>query len=110
MRNASDILDPGTTDILTDLCINAAFVGTSCSGTTHTLHVFQGGGPSQLTDSFDFAPTGLLGIRNNIALTSNGSFNSIENDVLIPEPASTALVEGALMMLAAVSRRLALRL
>jgi hypothetical protein len=110
MRNASDILDPGTTDILTDLCINAAFVGPICAGTPHTLHVFQGGGPSQLTDSFDFAPTGLLGIRNNIALSSNGSFNSIENDVLIPEPAGAALAASALLMLAALRRRSPVRL
>jgi hypothetical protein len=108
IRNASDILDPGNADILTDLCINAAFVGSSCAGSTHTLHVFQGG-PSQLTDSFDFAPTGLLGIRNNIALTSNGSFTSIEDSVLIPEPGTTALAAAALSMFAALRRRLTIR-
>ena len=109
MRNASDILDPGNVDILTDLCINAAFVNQNCPGSTHTLHVFQNGSSSQLTDSFDFAPTGLLGIRDNISLSSNGSFNSIGNQVLIPEPDSIVLAVAALSMLAALRRRLAIR-
>jgi hypothetical protein len=110
MRNASDILDPGNVDILTDLCINAAFLNQNCEGSTHTLHVFQNGSSSQLTDSFDFAPTGLLGIRDNIALSSNGSFTSLGNQVLIPEPDTTALATAALVMLAALRRRLAVRL
>jgi hypothetical protein len=103
IRNADDILDPGNADILTDLCINAAFAGSSCAGTPATLHVFQGGGPSQLFDSISFAPTGVVGVRNNIALTNNGSFNGIENDVTIPEPAS--LILGAAGLLALAARR-----
>ncbi|HJZ97213.1 MAG TPA: hypothetical protein VKE70_11960 [Candidatus Solibacter sp.] len=106
MRNASDILDPGTSDILTDLCIGAPFVGVTCAGSTHTLHVFQGGGPSQLTDSFAFAPQAILGVRNNIALTSSGSFNSIENDVFIPEPVPAILGAAGLVALLALRRRL----
>src|SRR5206468_1368119 len=77
MRNASDILDPGTSDIITDLCVGVAFAGAVCGGTPLSLHVFQGGGPSQLTDSVDFAPTGIVGVRNNIALSSSGGFSSI---------------------------------
>jgi hypothetical protein len=100
MRGASDILDPGTSDIVTDLCIGVAFVGPTCSGTPATLHVFQGGGPSVLTDSTAFAPVAVLGVRNNIALTSNGSFNSIENDVYIPEPGTLGAVIGGLLVLA----------
>jgi len=105
MRGASDILDldPGT-DILTDLCIGAAFTPT-CSGTPATLHVFQGGGPSQLTDSTAFAPVAILGVRNNIALTNNGSFNSIENDVFIPEPRTVGLAIAGLLALCAQRRR-----
>jgi hypothetical protein len=99
MRNASDILDPGNTDILTDLCVGLAFSGSTCSGSPFTLHVFEGGGPSQLTDSVNFASTGVVGVRNRIALTSGGSFNSIENDVLIPEPATVVMVAAALLLL-----------
>ena len=105
MRNASDILDPGTSDIITDLCVGAGFVGINCSGTPLSLHVFQGGGPSQLTDSVDFAPTGIVGVRDHIALTSNGSFNSIENEVLVPEPASSWPATAGLVMLAGLWRR-----
>ena len=109
MRSAADILDPGTSDILTDLCIGVAFVGPVCGGTPHTLHVFQGGGPSQLTDSFDFAaPVAILGVRNNISLSSSGSFNSIENDVFIPEPATAAPIAVGLLALAAQRRRAAI--
>jgi len=110
MRGASDILDPGTSDIVTDLCIGAAFgVGPSCAGTPGSLHVFQGGGPSQLTDTTFFAPVAVLGMRNNIALTSNGSFNSIENDVFIPEPGTVGVVMAGLVGLALRRSRTALR-
>jgi hypothetical protein len=110
MRSAADILDPGTTDILTDLCIGAAFTPL-CSGTPHTLHVFQGGGPSQLFDSFDFGTTvSVLGVVNHINLNNNGSFDGIINEVFIPEPGSTALTVVGLLVLASQRRRTAIGL
>jgi hypothetical protein len=105
MRNASDILDPGDADIVTDLCIGTAFVGAFCGGTPASLHVFQGGGPSVLFDEVNFPATGIVGVRNNIALTNNGNFVSIWNGVLIPEPASAAPAAAGLLMLAALLRR-----
>jgi hypothetical protein len=83
-----DALDPGNVDILTDGCAGAAFVGSSCSGTLVSVHVF----PTQLTDSAFFSPIVTLGISNAITLTGPGSFNSIENDAfVVPEPASFLL-------------------
>ena len=106
IRSASDILDPGLTDILTDLCVGVAFSGTSCAGTPQTLHVFEGV-TNQLTDTVSFAPVAIVGVRNNISLQANGasaSFNSIENTVALPEPAYSVWLAGGLMMLAARRR------
>jgi hypothetical protein len=97
IRNASDILDPGAADILTDLCVGAAFSGVSCSGTPLTLQVFQ---PSQLFDSVSFSPVSVVGVLDNISLDGSGgsaSFESIENDVTVPEPAAGALAAGGLL-------------
>jgi hypothetical protein len=104
MRSASDILDPGTADILTDLCVGDTLP--ACTfGTTHTLHVSQGGGPSVLTDSFDFpSTTGLVDVLNHIDLNNSGSFNGIADLVFIPEPGAARLAVAGLLMLAAQRR------
>ena len=98
IRGAADILDPGTVDILTNLCVGDRFRETTCVGTPLTLHVFEGT-TSQLTDSVSFAPTAILGVRNNISLNANGEsagFDAIENDVFVPEPASLFCVAAGL--------------
>ena len=98
IRGAADILDPGTVDILTDLCVGDRFRETTCAGTPLTLHVFEGV-TSKLTDSVSFAPTAILGVRNNISLNANGesaAFDAIENDVFVPEPASLFCVAAGL--------------
>jgi hypothetical protein len=83
-----DALDPGNVNILTDGCVGAVFVGSSCSGTAVNVTV----DPTQLTDSMMFSSTAILGIANNISLNANGSFNSIEDDAYVtPEPASFLL-------------------
>ena len=106
IRGASDILDPGISDITTDGCIGVAFDEPRCSGSTFSLHVFQGA-TSQLTDSVSFPATAILGLRNNISLNANGGsagFDSIENDVVVPEPASLLFVAAGLAMLAGRER------
>ena len=93
-----DALDPGNVDILTDGCEGAAFVGSSCSGTLTSVHVF----PTQLTDTVFFSPIVTLGISNAIALTGPGNFTSIENDAyVIPEPAAFLLAVLGAAILAA---------
>lgn len=96
-----DVLDPGNVNILTDGCVGAAFVGSSCSGTTESVTV----NPTQLTDSVFFSPTGILGIANTILLNASlgtANFNSIENDAYVtPEPASAFLAGLGFTILAA---------
>jgi hypothetical protein len=100
IRGMGDVLDPGTVDILTNGCVGAAFVGSSCSGSPVSVDVNLG----QLTDFVAFSPTGILGIRNNISLNANGgtaSFDGIESDAyVIPEPASLLLSGFGLTILA----------
>jgi hypothetical protein len=106
IRNASDILDPGPVDIVTNLCPGSAFTGTSCPEPVLTLEVYQ---PSQLTASVEFPPTPALGVRDNIMLDGSGgpaSFQGIENDVtVVPEPVAAALVAGGLLLWMALGRR-----
>ena len=93
-----DALDPGNVDILTAGCEGAAFVGSLCSGTPTSVHVF----PTQLTDTVFFSPIVTLGISNAITLTGPGDFASIENDAyVIPEPASFLLVIFGAVIIAA---------
>ena len=89
IHGMGDVLDPGNANILTDGCVGAAFVGTSCSGTSVSVTV----NPSQLTDTVFFSPTAILGVRNNISLgPGDSSFGGIEDDAYVtPEPASLLL-------------------
>lgn len=100
-----DLLDPPqNVDIVTDGCVGAAFVGSSCSGTAVSVHVDDG----QLADFVGFSPTAILGIRNNISLNAMGgtaSFGSIENDAIVPEPASFLLAGLGVTIIAAGIRR-----
>jgi len=100
IRGLGDVLDPGLVNIVTDGCVGVAFSGPSCSGVPVSVNVFQGV-TSQLTDTTYFSPTNILGIRNNIGITGNdtgASFNSIENDVYLPEPGTGLLLAGALAL------------
>jgi len=102
IRGAADILDPGLADIVTDLCVGAAFSGATCAGAPISLHVFQGA-TSQLTDSVTFAATAILGIRNNISLNANGGtagFERLNNQIFLPEPASLFYLGAGLAVLA----------
>jgi hypothetical protein len=99
-----DVLDPGNVDILTNGCVGAAFVGSSCSGIPVSDHVTS----TQLTDFVGFSPTAILGVRDNISLNALGtsaSFLGIENDAYIPEPTSLILVALGLTILAVAIRR-----
>jgi len=88
INGMGDALDPGNVDILTNGCEGAAFVGSSCSGTLTSVHVF----PTQLTNTAFFSPIATLGISNAITLTGPGNFNSIENDAyVVPEPGNFML-------------------
>jgi hypothetical protein len=95
IRSLEDILNdpvifPGLAQITTTACIDAAFTGAVCPTTTATITVFDNGVTSQLSDSVSFTPPPtLLGIRNIIELDGNGasaSFDSFENQLVIPEP------------------------
>jgi MYXO-CTERM domain-containing protein len=107
IRSASDVLDPGQADIVTDLCAGAEFVGTFCSATALSLHVFEGGS-TQLTDSVLFGPVAVLGVSNNIMLDANGGsagFNSLSNETTVPEPAYGPWAAAGLLALARLRRR-----
>jgi hypothetical protein len=107
IRSASDVLDPGQADIVTNLCVGAEFVGATCSGTALSLHVFEGA-TTQLTDSIQFAGVATLGVRDNISLDANGgsaSFNSLSNQTMVPEPAYGPWTTACLLVLAGLRRR-----
>jgi hypothetical protein len=107
IRGAADILDPGTVDIVTNLCVDVGFRQSVCVGTPFSLHVFEGA-TSQLTDSVTFAPTAILGVRNNISLNANGGsagFDSIENDITVPEPGTLFGLAAGLAILARARRK-----
>ena len=104
IRNASDILDPGPVDILTNLCAGSAFSGTSCSGTPLSLEVHE---PFDLFDSVPLPPAvTVLGVLDNISLTGPARFDSVENNVtVVPEPAAGALAAGGLLVWMALGGR-----
>lgn len=106
IRGLGDDLDPGDVNILTDGCVGAAFVGSSCSGTPVSVTV----NPSQLTDNVTFSPTAILGIINTITESADmgtANFGGVENDGYVtPEPASFYLAAvGVIILAAAILRR-----
>lgn len=106
IRSASDILDPGQSDVVTDLCVGAAFVGSTCSATPLSLHVFEGTS-TQLTDSIMFASVAVLGVQHNISLDANGgtaSFNSLSSTSMVPEPVYGPWAAACLLALAGLRR------
>ena len=93
-----DVLDPPTgVNVLTDGCIGAGFVGTSCSGTELSISVNPGSPNASIT----FAPTATLGILDTITYTGPASFDSLEGDAsVIPEPSNLLLaVMGVIILL-----------
>lgn len=94
-----DVLDPpsGNVDISTELCVGAAFSGTTCSGTLTSVSVSTGS-PNGMVD---FAPTMILGVLETISLTGPGSFDAIENDGnIVPEPGSLMLALFGVILIA----------
>ena len=89
---------PGLVSITTDLCLGAAFTGTSCvpAGVSDAVQVFHNGIVAQLTDSTAFMPLAVLGVLNTIDLQANGAsadFDSLTNTVtIVPEPATWLLI------------------
>jgi hypothetical protein len=94
---------PGLVSITTDLCLGAAFTGTTClaPGTGDSLSLFHNGIMSQTFDATEFAPLAVVGVINTIALQANGAnadFESVTNTaVLVPEPASALLIVSGLL-------------
>lgn len=102
IRGLGDALDPPTNvNISTAGCVGSAY---PC-GSPVTVTV----DPTQLTDTAFFSPTGILGISNDIVISANGNFSSIEDDAyVVPEPAVFFLTGFGVAMLAALLRRQAL--
>jgi hypothetical protein len=100
---------PGSSTILTDICIGAAFVGATCSGTPASVTVSD---PGLMSNSVSFTPpiSGIIGIRHTITLdASTGGSADITNftsTVVIPEPGTFA---GGLFALALAARKLRLK-
>ena len=112
-----DVLDvsspvfPGLVSITTELCLGAAFTGTSClfPGVTDAVEVFHNGIVAQLVDSTTFMPLALVGVLNTIDLQANGAsadFASVTNTVtIVPEPATWLLIGSGLLCSRLLRRR-----
>jgi hypothetical protein len=94
---------PGIAQIDSLECVGAAFVGTSCSGTTTPNSVFDNGASSSHLDTEFFSPAITVGDRTTITLdaTSGGSanFESFNELAIVPEPSSLWLMAGSLLLL-----------
>lgn len=109
--DASSPVFPGLASITTDLCVGAAFTGTSClfPGVPDAVQVFHNGIVTQLVDSTTFTPVALLGVLNTIELQANGAsadFDSVTNTVtIVPEPATFLLIGSGLLCSRLLRRR-----
>jgi hypothetical protein len=101
---------PGVAQINTDVCVGAAFNGSSCNAKQFSLSVFDNGiaSDSKLSDQTpDFSPPAILvGVQNVISLdggaTGSASFSSFEDGSSItgvPEPATLLLFALGLTLL-----------
>ena len=103
----------GFANVTTVGCLNAAFVGGTCSTSTVSVTVFDNNGSTQFTDSVSFSPVPVVGIRNIIDLQAKGgsaSFDSLSGGLVVPEPATWLYGAAALTLLAARLRRVRSRL
>lgn len=111
-----DVLDvsspvfPGLASVTTDLCVGAAFTGTSCvfPGVADAVQVFHNGIVAQLVDSTTFMPVAVLGVLNTIDLQANGAsadFDSVTNTVtIVSEPGTWLLIGSGLFGLGLLRR------
>jgi hypothetical protein len=95
---------PGIAQIDSLSCVGAAFLGTSCSGTTRLNSVFDNGASaSHLDTEFFGSPAITVGNRTTITLdaTSGGSanFESFNELAIVPEPESFWLISSSLLLL-----------
>ncbi|HLW77888.1 MAG TPA: PEP-CTERM sorting domain-containing protein, partial [Bryobacteraceae bacterium] len=85
IRSVTDDLDtnspvaPGFAHLPENVCLGAAFVGTTCTTTTASLDTFHNGTPggNQLTDSVTFGPDSTIGISTFFDLEANGASSEI---------------------------------
>ena len=118
IQSMDDFMDPpsailGFANVTTTGCLNAAFVGSTCSTSTVSVTVFDNNGSTQFTNSVSFVPVPVLGIRNIIDLQAKGgsaSFDLFDSNVVVPEPASWLCCASALILIAARLRRVRSRL
>ena len=91
------------------LC-SVAFSDGSCAGATAALHTFSNSGGSKITDSINFAPVSMVGVRKDIN-TSGGisgfaTISGVANTSdQIPEPTTMLLMGTGLLFAGIFSRR-----
>jgi hypothetical protein len=108
IRSLDDVLTvatpvfPGEARVDTEVCPGSPF---PCLSPVLTLSVFHNGVAMDLFESVTISPPQtILGVSNVFSVAANGAsadFESFENRIhLIPEPAATPAVMGALLLLA----------
>ena len=96
IRSLDDVLDdpvtsPGRGEVSTLGCLDAAFVGTTCSTSTVSIDVFDAGTSSHLADSVSFTGVTILGVLSTVSLNGNttgsASINGVKTESFVaPEP------------------------
>src|SRR5579862_7192765 len=83
---------PGSSSITSVGCLNQAFVGNSCGGSTSSVTVFDGPSTASLSGRTSFSPVTILGVQDTITLQGgsggSASLDGFTNEVTIPEPAT----------------------